>query len=125
VAQCKALFDGYTSGTGSVDVDLHGFCCICEAAATGDRDVAEFADLCVEDFVALEDAPTPSGPTQSEASWRSTTRRVEDTKKIQNDAECLGAATKIQSIFRGNVVRQAGKDLVERYKERCAKLTRA
>merc|ERR1719482_1117920 len=79
-AQCSAVFEGYTAGTGSVDVDLVGFCAICEAAATGDRDVAEFADLCVEDFQVL------AGATGDDYT-------LDDQKQA--------AALKIQAIHRG------------------------
>ena len=43
-------------GTGSIDVDLVGFCAICEAAAAGDREASEFADMSVEEFQSLAGA---------------------------------------------------------------------
>lgn len=51
--QVAALWDGFTDMSGKTNMTLATFCSILEAVAIGDRVACEFADMHVDDFVAL------------------------------------------------------------------------
>jgi len=97
--QADALWQGYVRCTGFPGVDLHGFCDIAVACASGDEMAADFADMDVEVFVALGLPAADAATIKLQAAERGRRARRDHRDRV-------AACTKLQRAIRRQQARQ-------------------
>jgi hypothetical protein len=104
----NALWSGFLSVTKRLTFSLEDYCCCVEAVEEGEHAAAEFADISGEAYCMLGMDGGDTAATKLQASFRGKAdrKRVKARKETKSDPRKNAAASKMQRLVRGWIVRR-------------------